>query len=407
MSTQGKGTYLINSGWSSGTLVFYEKAVGRTATGDIFTIGTTAVTIGGTAQDCDFAWYATGSKSFVLDAGAGTMTLAGLDVSITGDLTIDTEDIALGDNDSLEFGDAADMSITWNATNLAIIPATDNTGEIQFGNDGTKSMDVRFYGATASYNVLWDMNGDTNGAWLFGADTKGILTQWYGDTASYLVKWDPSGDTNGAWYFGANDYGVDVLFYGVTASCYAQWDASADSLLVVRTSAATTGTITSFNNALTLTGAGASLNSEAGISSLTVNAAAGNWVNALVSRLTFGASGRTTGIAASFCPEMTLSAGCTQGSYFLIEGELIMGAGASTGAATGYINLNVSGDGKAAFDDNGFLFDFQGVAPASGKFILLDGDAPADYNEKTVYIKCRCNTTTFYLLGMNAAATVD
>jgi hypothetical protein len=78
MSTQGKGTYLINSSWASGTLVFYEKAVGRTATGDIFTIGTTAVKVGGTAQDVDLQFYATGSKSVIIDAGLGTMTLTGV-----------------------------------------------------------------------------------------------------------------------------------------------------------------------------------------------------------------------------------------------------------------------------------------------------------------------------------------
>lgn len=78
MSTQGKGTYLINSSWASGSLVFYEKTVGRTATGDIFTIGTSAVKIGGTSQDCDFQIYGTGSKSAIVDIGASTFTLTGI-----------------------------------------------------------------------------------------------------------------------------------------------------------------------------------------------------------------------------------------------------------------------------------------------------------------------------------------
>lgn len=78
MSTQGKGTYLINSSWASGSLVFYEKAVGRTATGDIFTIGTAAVKVGNTSQDCDFQIYGTGSKSAIFDIGAGTFTLTSM-----------------------------------------------------------------------------------------------------------------------------------------------------------------------------------------------------------------------------------------------------------------------------------------------------------------------------------------
>jgi len=68
----------ISSGWSSGSLVFYEDAVGQSATGDVFTLGTTAVKVGGTSQDIDFQFYATGSKSFIIDAGAGTLTFAGI-----------------------------------------------------------------------------------------------------------------------------------------------------------------------------------------------------------------------------------------------------------------------------------------------------------------------------------------
>jgi len=88
MSTQGVGTFSINSKFASGSLVFYEKAVGRTATGDVFTVGTAAVKVGGTAQDVDFQWYGTGSKSFILDLGAASMTLVGLATATNGAVTI-------------------------------------------------------------------------------------------------------------------------------------------------------------------------------------------------------------------------------------------------------------------------------------------------------------------------------
>jgi hypothetical protein len=97
MSTQGKGTYLINSSWASGSLVFYEKAVGRTATGDIFTIGTAAVKVGGTAQDVDFQFYATGSKSAIIDAGAGTFTLTGVSLVQTAALSVTIAALTAGD----------------------------------------------------------------------------------------------------------------------------------------------------------------------------------------------------------------------------------------------------------------------------------------------------------------------
>ena len=73
----------IRSEWVSGNLVFYEEAVGQSVTGDIFTLGTTAVKVGGTSQDVDFQFYATGSKSAIIDAGDGTLTLTGISASIT------------------------------------------------------------------------------------------------------------------------------------------------------------------------------------------------------------------------------------------------------------------------------------------------------------------------------------
>src|SRR3990170_6214521 len=78
MATKGVGVYGINSVFASGSLVFYEKAVGRTATGDVFTVGTSAVKVGGTSQDVDFQWYGTGSLSALLDCGAATLTLTGI-----------------------------------------------------------------------------------------------------------------------------------------------------------------------------------------------------------------------------------------------------------------------------------------------------------------------------------------
>ena len=170
MSTQGKGTYVINSGWSSGSLVFYEKAVGRTATGDVFTIGASQVTIGGTGQDVDFLVYlGSANNYFKLDCGAATAAFYGVDVTVTGDLTIASEDLALGDDCSLEFGASTDVTMTWlGSTNiLAILPATDDTGAIQFGN-GTKDMDVKIFLGSASNYVDFNV-GDSQMA-LVGVD---------------------------------------------------------------------------------------------------------------------------------------------------------------------------------------------------------------------------------------------
>ncbi len=88
MSTKGVGTFLINSVFSSGNLIFYEKTVGRTATGDVFTVGTAAVKVGGTSQDVDFQVYGTGSVSAIIDIGAATFTLVGIATATNGALTI-------------------------------------------------------------------------------------------------------------------------------------------------------------------------------------------------------------------------------------------------------------------------------------------------------------------------------
>ena len=88
MGTQGVGTFQINSKFASGNLVFYEKAVGRTATGDVLTIGTTAVNVGGTSQAVDFGWYATGSASVVISASGTSLTLAGVNMATDAPVVI-------------------------------------------------------------------------------------------------------------------------------------------------------------------------------------------------------------------------------------------------------------------------------------------------------------------------------
>lgn len=146
----------IRSEWVSGNLVFYEDAVGQSTTGDVLRIGTGAVTVGEASQDVDFKVFLGASDQYVLfDAGAATVTFAKVDVAINGDLTIDLEDIQIGDNNYLMFGDdaAGDVSMRWvSATSLLeILPATDNTGKIYIGN-GTKDLDVRiFLGTAAAY----------------------------------------------------------------------------------------------------------------------------------------------------------------------------------------------------------------------------------------------------------------
>ena len=150
MGTQGVGTFQINSVFASGSLIFYEKTVGRTATGDVFTVGTAAVKVGGTAQDVDFQFYGTGTLSAIIDCGAATFTMAGITTTtnkpvsitdtteststITGALIVsggiaNAKDTYLGDDVFLTSGavinfNAGDVTITHSANNIAVAGGT-------------------------------------------------------------------------------------------------------------------------------------------------------------------------------------------------------------------------------------------------------------------------------------------
>jgi len=102
---------------------------------------------------------------------------------------------------------------------------------------------------------------------------------------------------------------------------------------------------------------------------MTTNVALGGWSNALKAAVTYGASGRTTGLGSVFCSELTLSAGTTSGTYTCLEGEIVLGAGASTGTTTSFMYFNVSGAAATTFDSNGVLFELgTGFTSGSGKF---------------------------------------
>jgi hypothetical protein len=410
MGTQGIGVFGIDSKFASGSLVFYEKTVGRTATGDVFTIGTAAVKVGNTSQDVDFQFYGTGSISAIIDCGATSFTLTGINSTLKGTVTV--------------------------------------------GISGT-GHDVTFYGDTASCNFLWDQDGDTNGSLTLGADTKSCDFRVYGVTTGKILHWDGSADAlyvdgliapkttdtcalgstalmfsdlflasggvinfnngdvtlthaanlltfgGGAWNTGADGAGVDTKLFGGTASCYLEYDASEDKLNIIQTNAATTGVETSFNNSMTLTGIGAS--AESAVSSITINTAAGTYTNALCARMTYGASGRTTGLGGVICSELNLSAGTSSGTYALFEGEMIMASGALTGTATSVLNVNVSGAAAGTFDDNGFLLDIQGVTSGAADFFYTNAVALVNCD---AFLKIRVGATIYYIpLCDNQAGT--
>ena len=126
------------------------------------------------------------------------------------------------------------------------------------------------------------------------------------------------------------------------------------------------------------------------------NVALGGWSNALKASVTYGASGKTTGLGSAFCAETTLSAGTTSGGYCALEGELVLGTGASTGTATSFIYLNATGAGVAAFDTSGFLFEIgSGITAGSGKF--FDSTANTTSAQIDHSMKCKVDGSIVYI----------
>jgi hypothetical protein len=139
---------------------------------------------------------------------------------------------------------------------------------------------------------------------------------------------------------------------------------------------------------------------------LTTNVALGSWSNALKAEVTYGASGRTTGLGSAFVAEMTLSAGTSAGNYAPMEVELNLGSGALTGTATSLMYFSVNGADAATFDTNGYLFNIQGLTGSEDK--IFDNAAEiTNVNEITGGLRIKIGTADYYILLATAADTAD
>ena len=117
--------------------------------------------------------------------------------------------------------------------------------------------------------------------------------------------------------------------------------------------------------ASTLTGAG--VTGGRSKFNTTINSAAGSFTNALKANVSYGASGKTTGLGSAFVAELTLSAGTVDGTYAPLELELNVPAGASTGTMTNFIYASMQGASVATMDTNGRFLNIQGVTAGAGK----------------------------------------
>ena len=134
---------------------------------------------------------------------------------------------------------------------------------------------------------------------------------------------------------------------------------------ITTTNTATSGTYQPLVVSTTMSGAGA----DGGRAKfdMSTNVALGSFSNALKAEVTYGATGRTTGLGSAFVAEMTLSAGTSSGTYAPLELELNMPTGASTGTLTSFIHASMQGAAVATMDTNGRFINLVGVTAGAGK----------------------------------------
>jgi hypothetical protein len=138
------------------------------------------------------------------------------------------------------------------------------------------------------------------------------------------------------------------------------------------------------------------------------NVALGSFSNALKAEVTYGTSGRTTGLGSAFVAEMTLSAGTSSGTYAPVEIELNMGASASTGTASSLMYASVNGESadKATFDTNGYILNLAGVTAGSSKVFANNGSI-GNVDEITHGLKVRIAGADYFILLATAANFAD
>lgn len=195
----------------------------------------------GDSDDITMTWDQT---KFVIDGAAADVEIAigktnNLDVVIYGDtttdaITFDTSaesmdmngfDLSVNDDDLIKFGDADDITITWDQTELAINAAAANNS-INIGK--TTVCDFTLNGATAGADFVWDASDDTgtfldDGKLAFG-DADDITISW--DQTQLLI--DGAAADTAIWIGKTNNQ--DIIIYGDTTTDAITFDTSAESV---------------------------------------------------------------------------------------------------------------------------------------------------------------------------------
>ena len=197
--------------------------------------------------DLDVAVQWTGSKLTVvpladdteIELGNGTLST---DLQVFGNTTASgfsfdasADDLKLEDSTSLMFGtgagafqgNAGDVEIRWDATDLDVLAAADNS-VIKIGATGN-SFDLWLYGSDSTKTIVFDASADD----LIFDDSVSIML---GTGQDVEIRWDGTdldilaAADNSIVKWGAAGNSFDHWFYGSDADKYFSFDASADDL---------------------------------------------------------------------------------------------------------------------------------------------------------------------------------
>ncbi len=160
------------------------------------------------------------------------------------------------------------------------------------------------------------------------------------------------------------------------------------------TSALTTGNSQTMEINQVMTAAATAGYAEAFKVNLTAGIKTGAWANAIFGRMNYSSGGYAYGVASAICGELSMPPGGPgQGEYSVFQAEIDCPTGCN-GVVPSFavLDINVWGNDKSEFDDNGVLFDISGVTSGDGKF----------YEDATVgnidgWVKCRINAAIYYI----------
>lgn len=213
----------INFGASTDSVLQWDTArlALTAATDSTFRIGAA-----GASYDVEFIGQTATTNLMKWDLDGGVDSL--------GALIFDNVDLDIGDNDVLRFGDGADVTMTWNASNLLIEALSDDTGSIIIGS--TNSLDLSIRGSTSTNIALFDVSTavlEMNG-WSMNLQDDDFL--YFGDSNDVTIRWTSgqldmlaaADDT--VWTIGNGTNSFDIQIFGETSAADIVFDASANKL---------------------------------------------------------------------------------------------------------------------------------------------------------------------------------